>query len=56
MFPALEAALRSLGGQKALSYYDVVLAGLPEAARVRWEEFMTIAADQFQRDLPPARR
>jgi hypothetical protein len=42
MFPALEAALRSLGGQKALSYYDVVLAGLPEAARgpqtaQRWE-------------------
>jgi len=41
MFPALVAALRSLGPSKAILYYDIVLAGLPQAARVRWEAFMT---------------
>jgi hypothetical protein len=41
MFPALMEALRSLGPRKAISYYDVVLAGLPVAARTRWEAFMT---------------
>jgi hypothetical protein len=41
MFPALMEALRSLGPRKAISYYDVVLAGLPVAARARWEAFMT---------------
>ena len=40
-FPALAEALRSLGPRKAILYYDVVLAGLPEAARARWEAFMT---------------
>jgi hypothetical protein len=34
-------ALRSIGPRKAISYYDVVLAGLPVAARARWEAFMT---------------
>lgn len=37
MFPALAEALRSLGPRKAVLYYDVVLAGLPSPARVRWE-------------------
>jgi hypothetical protein len=37
----LMEALRSLGPRKAISYYDVVLAGLPVAARARWEAFMT---------------
>jgi hypothetical protein len=36
-FPALAEALRALGPEQAVSYYDVVLAGLPEAPRVRWE-------------------
>jgi hypothetical protein len=41
IFPALEAALRSLEPVNAILYYDIVLAGLPAAARARWEEFMT---------------
>jgi len=45
MFPALAEALRSLDPRKALLYYDVVLAGLPEPARVRWEAFMTTVED-----------
>ena len=40
-FPALAEALRSLGPKRAILYYDVVLAGLPVAARARWEAFMT---------------
>jgi len=44
VFPALLAALRSLGPQQALLYHDVVLAGLPETARVRWEAFVTTLA------------
>ncbi len=40
-FPALAAALQALGPQKAILYYDIVLAGLPETPRTRWEEFMT---------------
>lgn len=43
VFPALAAALQSLGPTKAISYYDIVLAGLPEAPRTRWEAFMTTA-------------
>jgi hypothetical protein len=37
LFPALAEALGSLGPRKAISYYDVVLAGLPVAARACWE-------------------
>ena len=44
MFPALLEALRALGPDGAVPYYDVVLAGLPEPARARWEAFMTTAA------------
>ncbi|WP_422771007.1 hypothetical protein ACN28C_30890 [Plantactinospora sp. WMMC1484] len=40
-FPALMEALRSVGPRRAILYYDVVLAGLPVAARARWEAFMT---------------
>ncbi len=40
-FPALAAALQALGPSKAILYYDIVLAGLPEAPRTRWEAFMT---------------
>jgi hypothetical protein len=40
-FPALAAALQALGPKKAVLYYDIVLAGLPEAPRLRWEAFMT---------------
>ena len=46
MFPALAAALQSVGPGTAISYYDVVLAGLPLAAQTRWEAFMTTTADQ----------
>ena len=45
MFPALVEALRSLGAREAVLYYDVVLAGLPLAARTRWEAFMTTTVD-----------
>jgi hypothetical protein len=41
MFPALTEALRSLGPDKAILYYDIVLVGLPVEARTRWEAFMT---------------
>lgn len=41
VFPALAEALRALGPRRAVSYFDVVLAGLPGAARRRWEAFMT---------------
>jgi hypothetical protein len=44
VFPALLEALRSLGPGKAIPYHDVVLAGLPVAARTRWEAFMTTTA------------
>jgi len=40
-FPALVSALRSLEPKIAILYHDVVLAGLPSAARARWEAFMT---------------
>ena len=40
-FPALAAALSALGPKRAILYYDIVLAGLPVAPRVRWEAFMT---------------
>jgi hypothetical protein len=51
MFPALAEALRSLGPKRALLYYDIVLAGLPAPARVRWEAFMTTAVEQYHSEL-----
>ncbi len=39
VFPALGAASQAAGPKKAILYYDIVLAGLPEAPRVRWEAF-----------------
>lgn len=51
MFPALAEALRSLGPNRATLYYDVVLCGLPVAARKSWEEFMTIAASEYHSEL-----
>lgn len=51
-FPALMEALRAVGPTQALLYYDVVLAGLPEATRTRWEAFMNTAAGyEFQSEL-----
>jgi hypothetical protein len=48
-FPALAAALQALGSKKAILYYDIVLAGLPEAPRTRWEAFMTTTLDSEYR-------
>jgi hypothetical protein len=50
MFPALAEALRSIEPRKAVLYYDVVLAGLPEPARVRWEAFMT-TVEEYRSEL-----
>jgi hypothetical protein len=50
-FPALAEALRSLGTKMAILYYDIVLAGLPVPARVRWEAFMTTTVDQYHSEL-----
>jgi len=47
MFPALSAALQAVGPKNAISYNDIVLAGLSETARVRWEAFMTTTASQY---------
>ena len=44
-FPALMEALRAVGQEKEPLYYDVVLAGLPAAARTLWEKFMTSLID-----------
>ncbi|HET8659094.1 MAG TPA: hypothetical protein VFM55_08870 [Micromonosporaceae bacterium] len=52
MFPALAEALRSLGSKRAILYYDVVLAGLPAAARARWEAFMTTTVGYEYRSEP----
>jgi hypothetical protein len=41
MFPALAEALRSVRPGKDILYHDIVLAGLPPAARLRWKAFMT---------------
>jgi hypothetical protein len=51
MFPALAEALRSLGPSQAVSYYDVVLAGLPAAARARWEAFMSTEVGQYRSEM-----
>lgn len=48
MFPALAEALHSLGPERAILYYDIVLAALPGPARVRWEAFMTTAVEEYQ--------
>lgn len=48
MFPALAEALRALGPKQAILYYDIVLAGLPGPARVRWEAYMTTAVEGYQ--------
>ncbi|BCB88921.1 hypothetical protein Psuf_062340 [Phytohabitans suffuscus] len=40
-FPALMEAMRAVTPDQAVLYYDIVLAGLPVAARTRWEAFMT---------------
>jgi len=45
VFPALAAALRTLGPAKAILYHDIVLAGLPQAPRSRWEAFMSTTID-----------
>jgi hypothetical protein len=52
VFPALAEALRALGPQKAIFYHDVVLAGLPQAPRVRWEAYMSTATEyEFRSEL-----
>ncbi|HWB37931.1 MAG TPA: hypothetical protein VHA75_18090, partial [Rugosimonospora sp.] len=48
MFPALARALRTLGPERAVLYHDIVLAGLPVPARVRWETFMALPANQYR--------
>jgi hypothetical protein len=39
-------ALHSVGPKGAILQYDIVLAGLPVPARVRWEAFMATAVDR----------
>jgi hypothetical protein len=51
MFPVLAEALRSIGPQRATAYYDIVLAGLPLPARLRWEAFMTSVADKYHSEV-----
>jgi hypothetical protein len=52
VFPALAEALRALGPQKAILYHDVVLAGLPQAPRARWEAYMSTATEyEFRSEL-----
>jgi hypothetical protein len=52
VFPALAQALDALGPKKAILYYDIVLAGLPQAPRVRWEAFMsTTVRSQYHSEL-----
>jgi hypothetical protein len=41
VFPALAAVFQALGPTKAILYHDIVLAGLPQASRARWEAFMS---------------
>src|SRR5215475_11754807 len=52
VFPALAKALRALGPKKAMLYYDVVLAGLPQAPRARWEAYMsTTVGSEYRSEL-----
>jgi hypothetical protein len=48
MFPALDDALHAVGPRKAISHRDVLLAGLPEATRARWEAFMDTTPDRAE--------
>jgi hypothetical protein len=43
VFPALAEALRTLGPTRAILYYGIVLAGLPQAPRARWDAYMSTA-------------
>jgi hypothetical protein len=49
IFPALAEALRALGPKKATLYYDIVLVGLPQAPRTRWEAYMTTTVGSIYR-------
>jgi len=51
LFPLLVQALRPLGAETANLYHDVVLAGLPVAARIRWEDFVTTTAHEWRSEL-----
>lgn len=51
LFPALAEALQAVGPNRAILYYDVVLAGLPLPARARWEAFMTTAVEEYRSEL-----
>jgi hypothetical protein len=51
VFPALGEAVRKLGLTNARTYDDIVLAGLPKAARARWEAFMSTAIPEYQSEL-----
>jgi len=52
VFPALAGALQALGPKKAILYYDIVLAGLPQASRARWEAYMSATVgSQYQSEL-----
>jgi hypothetical protein len=44
-FPALAEALQALDPKEAISYYDIVLAGLPPEPRARWEAYMSTAVE-----------
>src|SRR5262249_42195360 len=48
-FPAIAEALNALGPQQAVLDYDIVLAGLPQAPRARWEAYMSTAVDSEYR-------
>ncbi|WP_432839168.1 hypothetical protein [Dactylosporangium sp. CA-092794] len=51
MFPVLLEALRTLKPEQVIPYYDIVLAGLPPAARARWEAFMTTMVGEYHSEL-----
>jgi hypothetical protein len=52
VFPALAVALRAVGANKAILYYDIVLAGLPRASAARWEEFMSVTVgNEYRSEL-----
>ncbi|GAA4454067.1 hypothetical protein [Phytohabitans houttuyneae] len=51
-FPALIAAMRAAGARQATLYDDIVLAGLPAAARARREAFMiTTVGYEYRSEL-----
>nr|MDT0663481.1 hypothetical protein [Micromonospora sp. DSM 115978] len=51
-FLALMGALRALDPSMAVQYRDAVLAGLPTAARVRWEEYSsTTVGHEYRSEL-----